>query len=45
MCDRIGYGTVRQIRSAAGMFYTLDMQAAYPQQIIRDSARQNLVHS
>jgi hypothetical protein len=36
--NRISYGTVRQIRSAAGMFYTLDMQAAYLQQVIRDSA-------
>jgi hypothetical protein len=42
--NRISYGTVRQIRSAAGMFYTLDMQAAYPQQVIGDSARRSLVY-
>jgi hypothetical protein len=42
---RIGLGTIRQIRSAAGMFYTLDMQAAYPQRVIRDSHRRSLVFS
>jgi hypothetical protein len=41
---RIGLGTVRQIRSAAGMFYTLNMQAAYPQQVIRDSNRCSMVY-
>jgi hypothetical protein len=43
--DQISYGTVRQIRSAASMYYTLDMQVAYPQQVIRDSARRSLVHT
>jgi hypothetical protein len=40
---RIGFGTVRQIRSAVSMYYTLDMQAAYPRQVLRDSAKRSLV--
>jgi hypothetical protein len=41
---RIGLAMVRQIQSAAGMFYTLDMQAAYPQQVIRNSNRRSMVY-
>jgi hypothetical protein len=42
--DCISDGTVWQIGSATGMFYTLDMQVTYPQQMIWDSARRSLVY-
>jgi hypothetical protein len=41
--QQISFGTVCQIRSAVGMYYTLDMQATYPQQVLQDLARWSLV--
>jgi hypothetical protein len=41
--DRIKQQTVRGITSAASMYYTLDMQMAYPRQVARDSQHRGMV--
>jgi hypothetical protein len=41
---RIGFNTTRQIQSAAAMYYALDMQNAYPRQVLRDRSGRGLVH-
>jgi hypothetical protein len=41
---RIGFGTTRQIKSAASLYYTLDMQDAFPRQVLRDRAGRGLIH-
>jgi hypothetical protein len=41
--DRIKHNTVRAIKSAASIYYTLDMQMAYPRQVLRDSLRRGQV--
>ena len=41
---RIGFGTTRQIRSAAAMYCTLDMQDKFPRQVIRDRDGRGLIH-
>jgi hypothetical protein len=41
---RIGFNTTRQLKSAASMYYVLDMQDALPQQVLRDRSGRGLVH-
>jgi hypothetical protein len=41
--DRIKHNTVRAIKSAASIYYTLDMQMAFPRQVLRDSQRRGQV--
>jgi hypothetical protein len=41
--DRIKHQTVRGIKSAASLYYTLDMQMAYPRQVLRDSQHRGIV--
>ena len=41
---RIGFNTTRHIKSAASMYYTLDMQDKFPRQVLRDRAGRGLVH-
>jgi hypothetical protein len=41
---RIGFNTARQLKSAASMFYVLDMQNVYPRQVFRDRSGRGLVH-
>lgn len=41
---RIGFGTTRQIKSAASMYYVLDMQDKFPRQVLRDRAGRGLIH-
>jgi hypothetical protein len=39
----ICFALVRPLRSAAALYYTLDMQAAYPRQVMRDRHLRGLV--
>ena len=41
--DRIKISTVRQLRSAASMFYFVDTQTAYPRRTMRDGQRRTQV--
>lgn len=41
---RIGFNTTRQIKSAASMYYVLDMQDTFPRQVLRDRAGRGLIH-
>jgi hypothetical protein len=41
--NRIKHNTVRAIKSAASIYYTLDMQMAFPRQVLRDSQRRGQV--
>jgi hypothetical protein len=41
--ERIKHNTVRAIKSAASIYYTLDMQMAFPRQVLRDSQRRGQV--
>jgi hypothetical protein len=40
---RIKYNTVRAIKSAASVYYAIDMQNAFPRQVLRDSQRRGQV--
>jgi hypothetical protein len=42
---RIGFGTTRQIKSAASMYYVLDMQDTLPRQVLLDRSGRGLVHA
>jgi hypothetical protein len=41
--DRIKYNTVRAIKSAASVYYAIDMQNAFPRQVLRDGQRRGQV--
>jgi hypothetical protein len=41
--ERIKHNTVRAIKSAASVFYAIDMQNAFPRQVLRDSQRRGQV--
>jgi hypothetical protein len=41
---RISFGTTRQIKSAASMYYLLDMQDKAPRQVLLDRAGRGLMH-
>jgi hypothetical protein len=41
--DRIKNNTVRAIKSAASVFYAIDLQNAFPRQVLRDSQRRGQV--
>jgi hypothetical protein len=41
--ERIKHGTVRGIKSAASLYYALDMQMAYPRQVLRDGQHRGMV--
>lgn len=41
---RIGFNTTRQLKSAASLYYTLDMSAAFPGQTIRDRSGRSMIH-
>jgi hypothetical protein len=41
--ERIKHNTVRGIKSAASLFYTLDMQMAHPRKVMRDSQQRGVV--
>ena len=41
---RIGFNTLRQIKSAASLYYILDMQNAFPRQVLRDRQGRGLIH-
>jgi hypothetical protein len=41
---RIGFNTLRQIKSAASLYYVLDMQSAFPRQVLRDRQGRGLIH-
>jgi hypothetical protein len=41
--DRIKYNTVRAIKSAASVYYAIDLQNAFPRQVLRDSQRRGQV--
>jgi hypothetical protein len=40
---RLKYASVRSLRSAAGWYYTMDMAARYPRQVMRDRHRRGMV--
>ncbi len=39
----IAFGTVRQLRSAALLYYALDMQNWYPRQVMHDKSKRGVV--
>ena len=41
---RIGFNTLRQIKSAASLYYVLDMQNAFPRQVLQDCQGRGLIH-
>ena len=41
--DRIKHQTVRGIKSAASLYYTLDMQMAFPRTVLRDGQQRGIV--
>jgi hypothetical protein len=41
--DRIRHQTVRGIKSAASLYYTLDMHIAYPRRVLRDGKQKGMV--
>jgi hypothetical protein len=41
--DRIQHNTVRGIKSAASLYYALDLQMAYPRRVMRDGQQRGMV--
>jgi hypothetical protein len=41
--ERIKHNTVRGIKSAASLYYSLDMQMAHPRQVLRDGQQRGIV--
>jgi hypothetical protein len=41
--ERIKHNTVRGIKSAASLYYALDLQMAYPRQVMRDGQQRGMV--